>query len=154
MSEADKKLKIAFLEALGSIPAYLLSTKEGVGMISILIGTTMKRAGFGKGKLVIKEKFRGLGEKWLWETNSELGLGLVVKYGGDEEKACMSMDEGTRNETCELSAPLTVDAFPFEIPHVIAAEFGRIPIPDLMIAAGFMAMSAEFFKGIGEFVPL
>ena len=154
MSEDDKKLRIAFLEALGSIPAYLLSTKEGVGMISILIGTTMKSVGFGKGKLVIKEKFRGSGDKWLWETNPELGLGLVVKFGGDEEKACMDMDEGTRNITCELSAPLTVDAFPFEIPHLIGPEFGRMLIPDLMIIGGFFAMSAEFFKGIGEIIGL
>ena len=152
MSGDDKKLKIAFLEALGSIPAYLLSTKEGVGMISILIGSTMKSVGFGKGKLVIKEKFRGLGEKWLWETNSELGLGLVVKYGGDEEKACMSMDEGTRDQTCELTAPLIVDVFPFDLPGV-KPNLGNIPIPDLLIAAGFLAMSAEFVKGVAEFVP-
>lgn len=46
MSEDITKQKVltAFVEQIGKIPAILLSTKEGVGLVAILTGTALKAA--------------------------------------------------------------------------------------------------------------
>jgi len=40
-----QKVLTAFVEQIGKVPAILLSTKEGVGLVAILVGTALKAAG-------------------------------------------------------------------------------------------------------------
>ena len=149
MSESLNKQQIlvAFLEQLGKIPAILLSTKEGVGLTSIMIGTMLKAAGVGQPYLQIKPEFKG-SQEWVNDVFGPTGL--------DEKGFCAKYPKSAAGaDYCELNdGGLVVDAFPFELTiagvKVIPAEFGRVPVPDLLIGGGFLTMSAEFWKGVIE----
>ena len=144
------------IKLITDIPKAMLQTPQGAGTAAILIGATMKQLGIGvlQEEYRIKDRFNNEGEKWLFDTNPN-SPGLVVKHGS-QNAACRAMTEGVRNNTCEkfiVSDPLVIDVFPFEIIGVIREDFGKMSVPDMLMTGGFMALSGDFWKGIGEIVP-
>ena len=144
------------VKLITEIPKAMLQTPQGAGTAAILIGATMKQLGIGvlKKEYSIKDRFNNEGEKWLFSTNPE-DPGLVVKHGS-QDAACRAMTEGVRNQTCDLkvvSDPLVIDVFPFEIIGVIREDFGKMSVPDMLMTGGFMALTGDFWQGIGEIVP-
>lgn len=164
------------VKLITDIPKAMLQTPEGAGTAAILIGATMKQLGIGvlKKEYFIKDGFRSPDMKWLWDESliekspipplpgqprSPLEgqpRGLVPRAGGDENLACKAMQEGTRNQTCELKViadPLVIDVFPFEIIGLIKEDFGKMAVPDMLMTGGFMALTGRFWQGVGEIVP-
>jgi len=144
------------LQFIAAIPKALLQTPQGAGIAAIMIGATMKRLGIGVlvQEYRIKARFNNEGEKWLFDTNPK-SPGLVVLHGSPDA-ACKAMQEGTRNQTCELftlADPLVIDIFPFEIIGLIKDDFGKMSVPDMLMTGGFMALTGDFWKGVGEIVP-
>jgi len=142
------------LEFIAAIPKALLQTPQGAGIAAIMIGATMKRLGIGVlvKEYNVKERFKG--EKWLFDTNPK-NPGLVV-FHGSEDAACKFMDDATRTRVCEFkvkSDPLVIDIFPFEIIGLIKEDFGKMSVPDMLMTGGFMALTGDFWKGVGEIVP-
>ena len=158
MSGDDKKLKIAFLEALGSIPAYLLSTKEGVGLISMLLGTAMKQANIQTFVDIIPT-IPGI-------PGSGGGANQVFNFFERIEKTAPN-EALLRAQMKEAGVPDTeIDRLIEEIKKInkekglgeeivggVPSEFGQIYISDLLIWGGFFSMTAEAIKGVGEIVP-
>ena len=148
-----QQMLTAFVEQLGKVPAILLSTKEGVGLVAIMTGALLKAT--------------GVGEYLEWHV----GAPRIVEEGSpnpdnDPEGYCKWLSTRYPESyatTCSVikKNSLTVDAFPFNLNiagvNIIPDDFGKIPVPDLLIGAGFMAMSADFvggvLKGLGEVVP-
>lgn len=142
------------LQFIAAIPKALLQTPQGAGIAAIMIGATMKRLGIGVlvKEFNVKEQFKG--EAWLFSDNPKKP-GLVV-FHGSEDAACKFMDEVTRNRVCEFkvkSDPLVIDIFPFEIIGLISEDFGKMSVPDMLMTGGFMALTGDFWKGVGEIVP-
>jgi len=164
MSETEgttrQKILLAFTEAVGKVPAYLVSTKEGVGLVSILVGASMKAVGLGD-KLQLKAEFRSA-ENWL-QTVYYPAIAKDNLQGPDEEAAfCRRHPSSSAGAAfCEVVNTLTVDAFPFNLKiagvDIIPSDFGKMPVADLLIGGGFMCLSADFMggflKGLGEVVP-
>lgn len=147
---------VQLVKLITDIPKAMLQTPQGAGTAAILIGATMKQLGIGVlvKEYFIKDRFNNPREKWLFDTNPN-SPGLVVKHGS-VDAACKAMQEGTRNSTCELkivSDPLVIDVFPFEIIGVIPEDFGKMSVPDMLMTGGFMALTGDFWKGLGEIVP-
>ena len=145
---------IEVLDQLQKIPAAILQTKEGVSFISLMSGILLEQAGFSDLRYRIKEQFRSPSEKFLFSEDEPIGV--VVKHGGDENKACLSMTPGQRGDVCELKPKLNVefDIWPWSN-LAIPQSFGKfdLPVPKLLIILGTMGMSAEFIKGMGGIVP-
>jgi len=144
------------VKLITDIPKALLQTPQGAGTAAIMIGALMKqlRIGVLVREYRIKDRFNNEGEEWLFGTNPKLP-GLVVKHGS-QDAACKAMTEGVRNQICELfviADPLVIDVFPFEIIGVIKEDFGKMSVPDMLMTGGFMALTGDFWKGIGEIVP-
>jgi hypothetical protein len=156
MKDQDTKqaMLTAFVEQLGKIPAVLLSTKEGVGLVAIMTGALLKASHAGEydgweivGSVTIREE----GSPDHVKDPAGYCEWLKTNYPKTYEGTCRY---GRHNS-------LTVDAFPFNLDlfgvNIIPPDFGRMPVPDLLIAAGFMAMTADFIggalKGLGEIVP-
>jgi len=145
------------VKLITDIPKAMLQTPQGAGTAAMLIGATMKQLGIGvlKKEYFIKDRFNNEGEKWLFSTNPK-NPGLVVKFGSQDAACRLGMGEGVRNATCELKVvadPLVIDIFPFEIIGVIKEDFGKMSIADMLMTGGFMALTGDFWKGIGEIVP-
>jgi len=139
-----------------AIPEGLLKTPQGAGIAAIMIGALMKKLGIGilKKEFRIVKRFQSKSEKWLWDENPE-SPGLVIEKGS-EDAACRFMSESNRNNVCEsfiVEDPLVIDVFPFEIIGVIREDFGKMAVPDMLMTGGFMALTGDFWKGVGEIIP-
>lgn len=135
------------VKLITDIPKALLQTPQGAGAAAILIGATMKQLGIG----VLKKEWRFKASL----RNTPSGIKLIQE-AGSEDAACLRISEGRRNQTCEefvVSDPLVIDVFPFEIIGVIKEDFGKMSVPDMLMTGGFMALTGDFWKGIGEIVP-
>ena len=162
MSEKTETAKVAveafaeLVKLITDIPKALMQTPQGAGVAAIMAGAIMKQLGFGvlKEEYRIKPKLNIPGEEWLFGTDPKKP-GLVVK-AGSQDAACRAMSPGLRNDTCEkfiVSDALVIDVFPFEIIGVIREDFGKMSVPDMLMTGGFMALTGDFWKGIGEIVP-
>jgi len=142
------------LNMIQEIPKQFVGTKEGVAFVSLLSGILLEQAGFSDLRYRIKEMFRSPGEKFLF--SEEDPVGIVVKFGGDENKACLAMNQSERANVCELKPRLNVefDIWPWDS-LAVPKSFGKfdLPVPKLLILLGTMGLSAEFIKGMGGIVP-
>ena len=144
----------AVVTAIAAIPIALLSTPQGAALAAILIGTSMKAVGLGAPTLQLKAEFRG--ENFLRDVFAPKGL--------SEDEFCTQFPTSAAGAAyCEYGkSSLAIDTFPFDFKvagiEVIKKEFGEISVPDMLISGGWMALTAEFWKGviagIGEIVPL
>lgn len=151
---------VAFVEQLGKIPAVLLSTKEGVGLVSMMTGAVLKSIGAGE-SLQLRPEFRG-SENWLEEVYYPAIKKDGIQGPNEEQEFCKRHPASASGAPfCDVHNSLTVDVFPFNLKiagiNIMHPDFGKASVPDLMISGGFMAMSADFIagalKGIGEIVP-
>ena len=173
LSEDDKpnpdrmKAMENIVSLVTALPTALLSTAQGAGVASILIGFTLKNNGIGEEvapTTILKNTGRFAG------NTSPEQRALWIKTFGSEEEACNfspqfprrdKIGASIRCETKEVEVAgsgkpkISIDAFPFKIDALnITEEFGVLTVGDILMLGGFFALSSEFFKGVGEIVPL
>ena len=131
---------------IGTIPQSLLSTPQGAGLFSILVGIFMKQHGIGERRVELR----------FISSASQKQKDIWISEYGSEENAC-KVNIGKSPSICEeieISPAMSIDVFPFEIPKIVGSEFGNMKVSDIVITGGFMSLTSEFWKGIGEIVPL
>jgi len=135
------------LQFIAAIPKALLQTPQGAGIAAIMIGATMKRLGIGV-----------LTKEWRFKQQyvDHESLIKLKQEEGSENAACLLLSASKRQQVCEqfvIQDALVIDIFPFEIIGVINEDFGKMSVPDMLMTGGFMALTGDFWKGIGEIVP-
>jgi len=153
----DKLLGIA--ELVASIPKALLSTAPGVGVASILLGTGLKELGlttgidlwpFDRGSPIAKlvEGISGQGAFSsntlfnLW-ANTPAGRAYLIEFFPDKVPGELSEEE---KEQARMTGQTNIEEG--------KGNFGFIPVADALIWGGFIALTAEGLKGLGEVIPL
>ena len=169
-SASKQRIKQAILDIgdlATSIPSALLGTKEGVGVASILLGTGLKELGLTTGI-----------DLWPFDRTTTVvtaeGVSKVVENPLSKlisSIAAFGVFSSTATFLLWLSTPggkaLLQRAFPDKAPEDITPEekedlrmknqdsnFGFIPVADALIFGGFIALTAEGLKGLGEVIPL
>jgi len=161
----DRLLEIADL--VTRIPAALLTTKEGVGVAAILLGTGLKELGlttgidlwpFDRSSTVVTAE--GI-EKVIENPISKL-IASVAGFGVFSSTAVFLQwltTPGGKALLQRVFPDRPVEEISPEEKETIRLQgqegnFGFIPVADALIWGGFLALTAEAIKGIGEVIPL
>jgi len=156
----DRLLEIADL--VTRIPAALLTTKEGVGVAAILLGTGLKEVGLTTGIDLWPFDGEGATNPLSKVTDLISGKGLVGPFEDvsllkiwaetPQGKAILDRLFPDRNE--EGAEPISETDLRAANETARTGNFGFIPVADALIFGGFIALTAEGLKGLGEVIPL
>jgi len=162
----DRLLEIADL--VTKIPTALLSTKEGVGVAAILLGTGLKEVGLTTGidlwpfdapKIeVTAEGVSKVVENPLSKLIATIGAfniftastGTFVLWLGTPGGRALIKSVFPDKEPDEKLSPEEVETLKETGRD---SNFGFIPVADALIFGGFIALTAEGLKGLGEVIP-
>lgn len=143
--EAQVSDLFKLLEAIQTLPAALLQTKEGVSFVSLISGIALEAGGFSKMVFKLKEN-----------TFLDESLTEKLEKAGSENAFCISLSASSRGTLCEMKPKLNIefDIWPWT-GLAIPPSFGKfdMPVAKLLMLLGTMGMSAEFVKGMGGIVP-
>lgn len=165
-----EKMKDVLAELISlakSIPVALLATKEGVGVASILLGTGLKEVGLKTGIDLWPFDKEG-GGPLSKITDAISGRGLTTPFGegpfgsdvsllkiwAETPQGQAILDTLFPNRHKEDAEPINETDLALAAETAGKANFGFIPVADALIFGGFIALTAEGLKGLGELVPL